>query len=126
MLCLLTASPPQSPCLSASDWRSTEMPAHARSVRSRELCCCCRFYRRRPPPPPAMALRRTFSLESFICNVPCLLFIRLLCIPCITAAEGVPRSRITPPSQTVFLSRVAIDTSVPGSITMAAPSERLS
>lgn len=39
-------------------------------------------------------------------------------IPCITAAGGVPKSRITPPSQTIFLSPFAIDISVPGRIKM--------
>lgn len=66
----------------------------------------------------------TRTLESLICSVPCLLFIMLLCIPCITAAGGIPKSRITPPSQSLFPSPFAIDMSVPGRIIMAVQSNQ--
>lgn len=69
--------------------------------------------------PPTSDVLHTCTLESLICNALCLLFIMLLRFPCITAAGWVPRSRFTPPSQTVFLlylSPLAKDTSLSGRI----------
>lgn len=98
---------------------------HTWSVRSCELCCCYWLYCWRPPPPqppPATTRLHTRTLESLICDVPCLLFIMLLCFPCITAAGGVPKGGITTPSSTVFLSRYATNISVPGRFIMVVRS----